>query len=277
MSPLSPWKRYFRRGVSGPTTNTFLRGPEVPPSRLPSPAPPASPRLPCPAPGRADREGVAASPFVVRRRAGGFAGTGDGERTGHHRDPGGGGGGGAGLPTACCGGGGGGGSIPQGGARGVRRGRDGEGGVGAWAGGREGPGAPGSRRRGAGWRLGSGVAARRRPLPPFVPRRAGGRLCARALPGPPPPLRGPGSARPRGRACAGPAGRRGAQCSSMCRWLPDLKRNEPAARCGGEPAAAPFPHSHVCPRILCLLGRRGRGKVIPSRKTHGSARHLGRI
>lgn len=92
MSPLSPWKRYFRRGVSGPTTNTFLRGPEVPPSRLPSPAPPASPRLPCPAPGRADREGVAASPFVVRRRAGGFAGTGDGERTGHHRDPGGGGG-----------------------------------------------------------------------------------------------------------------------------------------------------------------------------------------
>lgn len=59
------------RGESPP-----LRAPSCGDLRCPRPASPPRlpPHLPCPAPGRADREGEAASPFVVRR-AGGSVGT----------------------------------------------------------------------------------------------------------------------------------------------------------------------------------------------------------
>lgn len=92
----------------------------------------------------------------------------------------------------------------------------------------------------AGRGAGRGAAGRRSSPaapPPFVP---GGRAAPRCLSVPGlRPRRGPGSAR---RRCAC-AGRRGAQCSSMCRSLPDLKRH--GAGSGGRGLSAPSPTARV--------------------------------
>lgn len=166
-----PRNEALRAQVASPHSHPFPRGPAVPSSRLPRPAPP---HLPCPG-------GEAAGPFVVRSSGGGCTGTGGGERTGQRRLR-------AGERAGPAAGG------PAGRAGGVRRGR--EGGTGAGEeelgtgpgdgqglGAAAGPAAEGSGVS-AGCQLGS-VSPRPLPLSP------GGRP---SWPGPAPP---------RGPACAG--------------------------------------------------------------------------
>lgn len=139
---VTPWKRSFRPGANHLAPHTFLRGPEVPPSRRPAPAPTLASR----GPRRGERAGRGRPlpPLLSGEEPGApLALTAGADRAapgcGRGRGVGAVVGGGSGL----CGAGGG---TPQGGARGSAGG-----------------GRAGRLRGRRSWRRGSGAAARRVP------------------------------------------------------------------------------------------------------------------
>lgn len=168
---VTPWKRSFRPGVNHLAPHTFLRRPEVPPSRLPSPAPTLTSRGL--RRGEQSGRGRPLPPLLSGEEPGALlALTGGADRAALRSGRGGGVvvvGGGSGM---CCEGGG---TRREGrGGPPAARGRDGcgEGGVGDWARGQWRP----SRRAPArgGEERGGNLASRREslPLPSLCPRAA---------------------------------------------------------------------------------------------------------